>query len=103
MRELLNKDEFKRLGSRAGASDVKSHSFFKGTNWALLRNQTPPIIPKIRKDPKLDPLGLGLLNFRSLKESVALDFSKETLLDDPSSVSNPFHAFETFSITRTDE
>lgn len=45
IRKLLIKDENKRLGSRAGASDVKAHPFFKNTQWALLRNQTPPIIP----------------------------------------------------------
>lgn len=33
MRELLIKNEFSRLGSRAGASDVKSHVFFKGFNY----------------------------------------------------------------------
>lgn len=45
IRKLLIKDEKKRLGSRAGASDIKGHPFFKNTQWALLRNQTPPIIP----------------------------------------------------------
>lgn len=45
VRKLLIKDENKRLGSKAGASDVKAHPFFKNTQWALLRNQTPPIIP----------------------------------------------------------
>ncbi|KAA8915183.1 hypothetical protein TRICI_002678 [Trichomonascus ciferrii] len=45
IRKLLIKDENKRLGSRAGASDIKAHAFFKTTQWALLRNQTPPIVP----------------------------------------------------------
>lgn len=45
IRKLLIKDENRRLGSKAGASDVKAHPFFKNTQWALLRNQTPPIIP----------------------------------------------------------
>lgn len=45
IRKLLIKEEHKRLGSRAGASDIKAHPFFKTTQWALLRNQTPPMVP----------------------------------------------------------
>ncbi|KAJ3330996.1 hypothetical protein HDU91_003457 [Kappamyces sp. JEL0680] len=101
IRELLVKDEFRRLGSRAGASDVKSHVFFRPIHWALLRNSTPPIIPKLGQDTKKDPFGLGLDNFRTLRESASLDFSKEVLLDDQSAATNPFHDFETFSISRS--
>lgn len=50
IRKLLIKDENKRLGSRAGASDIKAHGFFKTTQWALLRNQTPPIVPVYGKN-----------------------------------------------------
>ncbi|KAL7750187.1 serine/threonine protein kinase, AGC [Sorochytrium milnesiophthora] len=45
MRKLLIKNEYKRLGSRCGASDIKAHMWFKNTSWPLLRNQTPPILP----------------------------------------------------------
>ncbi|KAJ1926205.1 serine/threonine protein kinase, AGC [Tieghemiomyces parasiticus] len=45
VRRLLHKSEKKRLGSRAGASDVKVHPFFRDLKWALLRHMTPPIIP----------------------------------------------------------
>ncbi|KAJ1674519.1 Serine/threonine-protein kinase MRCK alpha, partial [Spiromyces aspiralis] len=41
---LVHKD--KRLGKR-GAAEIKSHSFFKGINWASLRSQTPPFVPEI--------------------------------------------------------
>lgn len=47
IRKLLIKDEMKRLGSHSGASEIKSHAFFKNTQWALLRNQKPPMIPVI--------------------------------------------------------
>uniref|UniRef100_A0A126WX34 non-specific serine/threonine protein kinase n=1 Tax=Cylindrocapsa geminella TaxID=52679 RepID=A0A126WX34_9CHLO len=43
---LLVKDVAGRLGTRGGAEEVKAHAFFKGINWALLRNQTPPYVPK---------------------------------------------------------
>lgn len=52
VRKLLIKDETKRLGSRLGASDIKSHPFFKNTQWALLRHQKPPMIPVLTKSKK---------------------------------------------------
>lgn len=66
IRKLLVKDENKRLGSRAGASDVKSHPFFKTTQWALLRHMRPPMIPSQGK-------GIDAVNFRSVKESESVD------------------------------
>ncbi|KAI7901091.1 kinase-like domain-containing protein [Cokeromyces recurvatus] len=47
IRRLLEKQENRRLGSRAGASEVKGHHFFKSLNFALLRHMTPPIVPGI--------------------------------------------------------
>lgn len=52
IKKLLIKDESKRLGSHSGASEVKSHPFFKNTQWALLRNQKPPMIPTINTKKK---------------------------------------------------
>ena len=46
IKKLLIKEETGRLGSIAGASDVKQHPFFKTTNWALLRHLTPTICPQ---------------------------------------------------------
>ncbi|XP_051135880.1 protein kinase PINOID-like [Andrographis paniculata] len=39
---LLNKDPSRRVGSRRGSADVKTHPFFKGLNFALIRSVTPP-------------------------------------------------------------
>lgn len=66
IRKLLVKDENKRLGSRAGASDVKSHPFFKNTQWALLRHMRPPMIPNQGKNS-------DAINFRDVKESESVD------------------------------
>ncbi|KAF8461435.1 kinase-like domain-containing protein [Kalaharituber pfeilii] len=66
IRKLLVKDENKRLGSRAGASDVKAHPFFRTTQWALLRHMRPPMIPNQGKD-------IDAVNFRSVKESESVD------------------------------
>ncbi|KAH7568519.1 hypothetical protein ACOSP7_011504 [Xanthoceras sorbifolium] len=46
---LLIKDPSSRLGSKRGAADVKTHPFFKGLNFALVRSVTPPEIPGMRR------------------------------------------------------
>ncbi|PWW77789.1 kinase-like protein, partial [Tuber magnatum] len=66
IRKLLVKDENRRLGSRAGASDVKTHPFFRSTQWALLRHMRPPMVPNAGK-------GIDAVNFRSVKESESVD------------------------------
>jgi len=48
---LLNKDPRKRLGaSKADAQEVKSHQYFKGTDWqAMLEKRVPvPYVPKFK-------------------------------------------------------
>lgn len=70
IRKLLCKNESKRLGAKAGASEVKSHSFFKSINFALLRNMKPPIIPS-----KSHPI--RAVHFNRLKESVSFDLNHD--------------------------
>jgi protein-serine/threonine kinase len=60
------KDETKRLGSRAGASDIKTAPFFRTTSWALLRHMKPPIVPH-------QGAGVETPNFRNVKESHSVD------------------------------
>lgn len=43
--KLLEKDPKERLGSMAGAEEIKAHPFFAGVNWALLRQQEAPYVP----------------------------------------------------------
>jgi protein-serine/threonine kinase len=59
------------LGSRAGASDVKNHPFFRSTSWALLRHSKPPIIPNQGR-------GIDTLNFRNVKESHSVDIGNSS-------------------------
>jgi len=66
IRKLLIKDETRRLGSRAGASDIKTAPFFRTTSWALLRHSKPPIIPH-------QGHGIETPNFRNVKESQSVD------------------------------
>lgn len=49
---LLAKDPICRLGSKRGAADVKTHPFFKGLNFALVRSVTPPEVPGIQRQNK---------------------------------------------------
>lgn len=34
---LLQRDPSNRIGSNAGANDIKQHSFFQDINWPLIR------------------------------------------------------------------
>ena len=51
LQKLLSKDPKERLGSR-GASEIKEHSWFYGTNWeALLQEEvTAPFTPELKND-----------------------------------------------------
>ncbi|MCJ1347038.1 hypothetical protein MMC31_005259 [Peltigera leucophlebia] len=64
IRKLLIKDELRRIGSRAGASNVKIHPFFRATQWALLRHMKPPMIPHQGR-------ATDTINFGNVKESVS--------------------------------
>ncbi|XP_068655923.1 protein kinase PINOID-like [Aristolochia californica] len=46
---LLIKDPARRLGSKRGAAEVKTHPFFKGLNFALIRSCRPPEVPGLRR------------------------------------------------------
>ncbi|KAL4784953.1 kinase-like domain-containing protein [Aspergillus varians] len=69
IRKLLIKDETKRLGARAGASDVKTHPFFRQTQWALIRHMKPPMVPHQSR-------GNETINFRNVKESASIDIGE---------------------------
>ncbi len=56
VKKLLVKDPVKRLGSKSGASEIKSHTFFKTVQWDLLRNQKPPLVPVFTQRHRQDPL-----------------------------------------------
>ena len=88
------------MGSRAGASDVKAHPFFKNINFALLRHCVPPIVPLLQK-----PNGIDAINFRKMPpESMSLDLDTDNVMitfrngkndniTSSSSSSNPFDKF----------
>lgn len=44
--KLLERDPTKRLGSFAGAEDIKNHPYYNEISWGLLRNTVPPFVPK---------------------------------------------------------
>ncbi|CAO3678319.1 unnamed protein product [Umbelopsis vinacea] len=94
IQRLLHKDEYRRLGSRAGASDIKSHAFFKPINFALLRHMTPPIIPEPSK-------AIDAVNFRNIKESKSFDIfsgqSDQEQGDDDMASDDSVNPFANFS------
>jgi len=92
IRKLLCKDENRRLGSRAGASDVKAHPFFKNTQWALLRHCQPPIIPQ-------QGHGADAVNFRNIQDSSSIDIDRDTIIT-PTEGENPFEEFSSGMLTK---
>jgi len=43
---LLQKDGSKRLGARHGAADIRQHAFYGSIDWALIRWEVAPFVPK---------------------------------------------------------
>ncbi|KAF2761971.1 serine/threonine-protein kinase-like protein nrc-2 [Pseudovirgaria hyperparasitica] len=100
IRKLLIKDEMRRLGSRAGASDVKGHPFFRQTQWALLRHMKPPMIPHQGR-------GIDTVNFRNVKESQSVDIGAAKVKGVPldsglttpgGEISDPFEEFNSVTL-----
>ncbi|KAJ1742122.1 serine/threonine protein kinase, AGC [Coemansia sp. RSA 989] len=107
IRRLLTKSDKKRMGSRAGAADVKQHPWFKSITWALLRNRTPPILPLA--DPQKQQLLQLALTYepsqdqrrhRNGRDSASLDIEREDLwvLDPSKKGVDPFEKFESMTI-----
>ncbi|KAL3470937.1 kinase-like domain-containing protein [Aspergillus californicus] len=103
IRKLLIKDETKRLGARAGASDVKTHPFFRQTQWALIRHMKPPMIPHQSR-------GNETINFRNVKESASVDIGEKNptvmkgvplnsgLATPNAEISDPFEEFNSVTL-----
>ncbi|KAI8081845.1 kinase-like domain-containing protein, partial [Gilbertella persicaria] len=100
IKKLLIKNENKRLGAHAGASEVKAHSFFKSINFALLRNIKPPIKPNKDKP-------IRAVHFNRMKESASFDLHADDGLstppitdDDDEDEEDPFESFHSVTIHR---
>ncbi|EME28772.1 Serine/threonine-protein kinase nrc-2 [Galdieria sulphuraria] len=89
IKKLLKRDPERRLGHENGASDIKRHPWFSNINFALIRNERPPIIPSIP-----DPRDLSLYASLNVEDD---DDDVDTLSDwssnDPS---NPFINFNCY-------
>eukprot|EP00177_Eucheuma_denticulatum_P002921 GFKZ01005247.1.p1 GENE.GFKZ01005247.1~~GFKZ01005247.1.p1 ORF type:complete len:506 (-),score=74.63 GFKZ01005247.1:634-2151(-) len=91
VKKLLRREADKRLGAENGATDIKRSRWFKDFNFALIRNETPPIIPKIR-DPR------DLSQYRRIPEEDGTGSSSRGYMDN----SNPDNPFVNFN-SRRDE
>ncbi|TWU75669.1 hypothetical protein ED733_007301 [Metarhizium rileyi] len=105
IRKLLIKDENRRLGARAGASDIKAHPFFRSTQWALIRHRKPPIVPHPTK-------GIDTVNFRNVKESESVDLGGSRLKGVPldsglatpgAEIEDPFSEFNSVTLHHEDD
>lgn len=108
IRKLLYKNELKRLGSDMGAADIKRHPFFKKVQWSFLRNQEPPLIPKLADN------GLDFMKSSSNKgakrseDMEKLETQEKSMFeeivenDDDLSKDDPFYNFNSMSLMRQD-
>ncbi|KAL9554976.1 hypothetical protein MBANPS3_002578 [Mucor bainieri] len=110
IRRLLDKQEAKRLGSRAGgASEVKAHPFFKSLKFALLRHMTPPIVPgataapsTFYRPPPPPPLSQHPLNQKNtsldLDADEAISITAHGEFHNSLSVQDPFAMFNSVTL-----
>lgn len=97
VRRLLRREADKRLGSLNGASDIKRSRWFKDFNFALVRNETPPIVPKVNKGKDMSQMqemdGQEDAHTESISPHASHDYDN----------SNPENPFANFNIRRDSE
>jgi protein-serine/threonine kinase len=97
VKRLLRREPDKRLGALNGATDIKRSKWFANVTFALVRNETPPIIPKIR-DPQ---------DFSQYAGFVSGEFDEANALAEGESGdfdnNNPENPFMDFNIRRDSE
>jgi serine/threonine protein kinase len=92
LKGLLHTNPKKRLGAEHGASDIKEHPWFKPVNWALIRNQTPPMVPKLSH-------ALDTRYFRTIRDDDTAGQADERGVDSEQlEQDDPFREFK--SVTR---
>ncbi|QPG76493.1 hypothetical protein FOA43_003882 [Brettanomyces nanus] len=104
IKKLLIKDASKRLGSHSGASEIKSHSFFKNVQWALLRNQSPPLIPIFSVKRKNDEQLPKKLSNENVGSTGSLKSQRKTSSSGSQhSQQDPFANFNSITIHHEDD
>lgn len=106
IRKLLIKDETKRLGSYSGASEIKSHPFFKSVQWALLRNQKPPMMPIFNTKKKQTSNSTSTKNNKASNHSSMGTLRSKRKTSSSTVItgdSDPFKDFNSISIIHNDD
>lgn len=107
IKKLLCKNEAKRLGSKMGAADIKRHPFFKKIQWSFLRNQEPPLIPKLA-DNGFDFANVTPKKTKEDENEPSLEEVEQTMFEEPVenddnlTEDDPFHNFNSMSLMRHD-
>ncbi|XP_004241305.1 serine/threonine-protein kinase D6PKL1-like [Solanum lycopersicum] len=81
IRRLLQKEPENRLGAEKGAAEIKQHPFFEGLNWALIRCETPPELPRFCELGNVIPdtnqqnkeIAKSHKEFKSIEEDIAFE------------------------------
>lgn len=108
IKKLLIKNEINRLGSKLGAADIKSHPFFKNTQWSFLRNQEPPLTPVLSDDVFELKKNYKEKKKSEVEESPKVDeetkiFSGSVNYNDNISHNDPFHDFNSMTLVKSNQ
>ncbi|PXF45345.1 Serine/threonine-protein kinase nrc-2 [Gracilariopsis chorda] len=95
VKKLLRRDATKRLGSQQGATEIMRSRWFKDFNFQLVRNETPPIMPKIR-----DPLDFS--QYRRMPEEEDNSNATTSQASGPTSDDAAENPFRNFNMTRSE-
>ncbi|KAG0669956.1 hypothetical protein C6P45_003120 [Maudiozyma exigua] len=107
IKKLLIKDEHKRLGSKKGAADLKSHPWFKKVAWSFLRNQQPPLIPVLTSNgyelSSSGDIGCNAKQNKSIDSNDTDYRAEEVEHDDDLTDEDPFHDFNSMSLLKSED
>ncbi|KAA8492387.1 Serine/threonine-protein kinase KIN82 [Porphyridium purpureum] len=96
MKRLLTRQAAKRIGFAYGADEIKSHKWFDGLNFALLRNMPAPISLNVLPVENLDSYTTSLADMEEQgSESSSISFALAQPVDD-----GTFSGFDTFRGSR---
>lgn len=76
IKALLRQDPNKRLGSRKGAEEIKSHEFFSGVHWDLKRYMQHPPAHSISHRPTEELMQRNLEQLVEEKDTLAMEYVK---------------------------
>ena len=90
IKKLLEYIPEKRLGFKGGSTEIKDHPFFKNVKFQLLKNQIPPIIPKL-----MGPLDHHYFNTKTIQHNL---IENDTNILDSKMINDKWNVFNNHNV-----